>query len=190
MLNEIVGSAAKERILKSAIKFPKRSFTLTETSKKTGVSISRTKGILDDFLEAEILRKVGKTYKLNECFITDHLKKLLLPEEMLKELKKSIKQTFRRHKVSVVMYGSRVKNREKEDSDVDFLIICRDSEINQIRSIASLLADGLSDYFSSDAELLVIEQSEFKRLGSERDPFVVSVLAERDVLKDDLEAFR
>lgn len=190
IITELVGSKSKVEVLTQLLKFSGRSFTLTELSIETGVSISRVKSILDRFLGKDIVKKTGKNYTIKQCFTTDNLKKLLLESELFLEIERTISKHFEGDKISLLLYGSCAKNMQDNKSDIDFLAICKKKQLNSTREKASKLSDDLSDYFQKQIEILAIEFEEFVRLKKSRDPFIINVLSENKIILDELGVFK
>jgi predicted nucleotidyltransferase len=191
MLYEIIGSKNKEKIVQIFVEFPNRDFTLTELSNKCNISKSGTKEILDVLVEKGFITRSNMSYKLNlNNLIAIHLKKIIDRNEIIKNISKSVKKDFSAFRVHILLIGSVSRSEEKKESDIDFLIICEDKDLLKIRSKASEVSDKLSELYSRDIEIIVLEKNELNKLEKRKDPFYINIIAAHQTIKDDLKVFK
>lgn len=190
MLYEFVGSENKEKVLKFLLNNENQSFNLIEVSKQTGVSKSQIKGILDKLNQERIVSKVNKRYQIEKNYVTKYLKKLLLPDEIFKDIIDYLKKILKDKKVSIFLIGSKSRLQDKEKSDVDFLLVCKEEDVNTITDIATDAGLYLTDYLTKYVEILTLTKSQFEEIKSRNDPFYVNALTDHVTIKDDLVVFK
>jgi len=190
MLNEIVGAKNKEKIMKFLLINENNAFNIVSIAQKTEISVSRVKEILDELTKVKVLSRINKKYQVEKNYITKYLKKLLIPDEIFKEVIDDLKKTFKDKEVSLFLIGSKSRFQERENSDVDFLLICKDDEINEITDIATDTGLKLSDYLIRYVEILTLSKSQLEEIKSRKDPFYLNVFTDHVPIKDDLGVFR
>jgi|GEM_PF-1694059 len=191
LIENIFGSRGRISVLKRLSRHRGWWFNISELSKDMGINkgaLSRIVGRLEkDSLI--IVNKKGKIklFKLNEknLFVTDFLFPVLKAEDALfNGIRKSLAAQFPEKMVySVVIYGSYAKGTERLESDIDLMVIMKNKAFEKM---CRDISDKLSAEFLDNGIMLVIDlldEAEFKKLYSAKEPLIRSVAETGFVLK-------
>ena len=134
MLDKIITSKTRRKLLALFLTNPDSEFYLRELSRKTGEQLNSVRIELKNLEEAGLLntKKVANLcyYRVNKNFaIFNELKGVILKTDatiiLISEVIKRAKEKFGKNLTSVALFGSAARNEIKENSDIDFLIICK-----------------------------------------------------------------
>ena len=181
MLEEIINSKAKGRIVKLFCQLPKRKFQMIDVAKQTKLSNSRTSECLRELARIGILesRKIGKgyEYKLNlSNFYSNLLLKFFREEDKLlinitNDFVKNMKGL--KGVKSIVLFGSALTGL-KIGSDVDFLVIAE----NKIdREEISKVETKIIDKYGFHVSTTFMTEEELKEKAKKGEEFVINVIA-------------
>jgi len=181
MIEEILNTDAKVRIMKFLSNFPDTQFQAIKIAQMTRLSVSRTSECLKDLVDKGILesRKIGKGYlfKVNK---SNYLSMIIL-DAFIKEksfvdiiAKDFVSRIKRLNKIrSIVLFGSALKEL-KFGSDIDFLIISQ----NQLeREIVSKIGAELTGKYGFHISSVLMTVDELKRKTKNGEGFVIEVMA-------------
>jgi len=184
MIEEILDTEAKVRIMKFLSKFPDMQFQAIEVARRSGVSVSRASECLKDLADKGILesRKIGKGYlfKVNK---SNYLTRIILEtfekekgfvEIIAKDFVSRVKTLGKIE--SIVLFGSALKEL-KIGSDIDFLIV---SEYPMDESIIYKIDSELTEKYGFPVSSILMTVEELKRKSSEG--FVIDVIASGKIL--------
>ena len=186
MIGEILGTAAKVRIMGFLSKFSDKQFQAIEISRMTRLSVSRTSECLKYLANKGILesRKIGKGYlfKVNKSnYLTTIILEAFKKEKKLAELiaKDFVSRIKGLDKIkSIVLFGSALKEM-KFGSDIDFLIVSE--QTIDIEVISKIEAD-LTEKYGFPVSSMLMTINEFKRKAKTGESFVINVIAEGKVI--------
>lgn len=190
MLEEVLDSEAKIRIMKLLSRFPERQFQAVGVARLAKLSVSRTSECLNDLADKGILqaRKIGKgfLFEVNKSnYLTRTILEFFEKERNLVEViaKDFAPRVKRLDKIKcIVLFGSAVKE-VKIGSDIDFLIVSED-EIN--KTILSKITADLTAKYGFPVSAIAMTTSELKRKAGEE--FIINVRASgRIIFGKDLE---
>jgi len=141
LLEQLMGSEAKVKILKTFLQYPGKVFSGRELAKISGVSKTRTAEILQDLEKNNVLtkQKIGKSYgwSLNqESVLVSHLKQGIaqFDKKILEDLKNDIKKYFSLVKgiSKLVLFGSVARGSESYNSDIDLFLLLMETKSKKI----------------------------------------------------------
>ena len=133
-LEQLLGTKAGISILRSLVRYKGRIFTVRGLGKDSGVSSVETSRTIEQLEQFGIVKvqPVGRAYQL---FLNDKsyafnkiVKPILMAEEKTVSEMIAIlaKHLTRKKIISAAVFGSVAKGEEKEDSDIDLLVISDD----------------------------------------------------------------
>lgn len=186
MIEEIINSKAKIKIVKLFCQFPEKKFQMIEVAKNSGLSNSRVSECLRDLARTGLLesRKIGKgyEYKLN---LSNYYSKILfkLFEEEKKLLNNITKDFIDKIKTikeieSIVLFGSALTEL-KIGSDIDFLIVGR-KKIDR-EAISTIETELINEYGFHISATFMTEE-ELKEKAKNGEEFVINVMANGKLL--------
>jgi len=181
MIEEILDSKVKGKIMKLFCKFPERKFQMIDVAKLSKLSNSRTSECLRELARMGILesRKIGKgyEYKLNHSnYYSQLLLKFFKEDDKLidhitRDFVESMK-TFKGVK-SIVLFGSALTGL-KIGSDIDFLVVAEKKiEKEEISRIETELIDKYGFHISTT----FMTDEEIKEKAKKGEEFVVKLMA-------------
>lgn len=135
-LEELIGTKSDIKLLRTLLRYPAKEFNENELARVSGVGQKTVNRAMPKYVSHGIVsvRTIGKAnvYTLNSRHhVTEQLKSLFRAEEGAKqELKRLLARAFQGDKnvISLAIFGSVVKGKEKPTSDIDVFILARDKE--------------------------------------------------------------
>lgn len=133
-LEQVLGTKAGISILRSLVRYKGRIFTIRGLGRDAGISsveASRTIEQLERFGIVKV-QPVGRAHQISlndKSYVLNKIIKpiLMAEEKTVSEIISILAEHLTRKKiVSAVIYGSVVKGDEKDDSDIDLLVISDD----------------------------------------------------------------
>lgn len=179
-LEQLLGNKATISVLRVLFKYRGKTFTVRGLAKNSNVSnveASRTVDQLEKFGVVRI-QPVGRAYQL---FLNDRsyiLNKIVEPilnaeEHTLDELIALLKKHLTTKKIiSAAIFGSVVKAEEKEDSDVDLIVISDD--FDDATAAIACASEDASITFDTRISPIVFSKKEF--ISKKRGDLVHSIL--------------
>jgi len=161
MLEELFGSRARVKILKTFLLNPKRNFYQREISTITNLPIRAVQREMErlikiGFVEKQI-RGNRKYYKCKRDFpIFDELKSIILKTIALGNILRDHLQKKREKIGLAFIYGSVAKGEENITSDIDILIVG-----NITSKEASMLFSPAKDFLRREINFVVYNEKEF-----------------------------
>jgi len=196
LIENLLGSKTKIKVLRKFVQNRDWTFNLTELSKDLDINKGNLSRVLGDFEKEKIVSVVRKgriklfKLDLNDKFVKD----LLIP---LFELEERIFQSVEeRLKIidaeSTVLYGSFARKEARPCSDIDVMVLVRDKK--DVGRMAKKV-EKLSEEFLEENLILFVDVmtvSEFKKLYERDEPLIKKIVKEGKVLsgKDTLEVIR
>ncbi len=185
-VESLLGSRVMLRLVKALISHPGKIFTVRKLAADAHVSSSEAAVLVQELEEYGIVRvqPVGRAYliTLNEQnYILNKILKQIIKAEQdtLNELIAILHRYFDNEKIiSAVLFGSVAQNREREDSDIDILIISNNFEA--ATAIVSKAQDTISSVFNSRLSPLIMNKTEL--LAKKKSPLVRSVMANHKII--------
>jgi predicted nucleotidyltransferase len=180
MIEELIISKTRAKILTLFFANPKKSFYVREISRKVEKNINSVRRELRKLENVGILKSRNeanlKYYSLNEEMpIYEELKSIFLKTSGIsKELKENLRKLGKIE--SAFIYGSYAKGEEKLKSDIDLMII---GKVNQEK--LSLLIRKLESKLSREINYVVFSKEEFEGRKLRKDPFIQNVLKEKKI---------
>jgi predicted nucleotidyltransferase len=174
------------RLVKALISHPGKIFTVRKLAADAHVSSSEAAVLVQELEKYGVVRvqPVGRAYliTLNEQnYILNKILKQIIKAEQdtLNELIAILHRYFNSEKIiSAVLFGSVAQNREREDSDIDILIISNNFEA--ATAIISKAQDAVSSVFNSRLSPLIMNKTEL--LAKKKSPLVRSVMANHKLI--------
>lgn len=175
MLDELMGSKTRSKVLSLFFSHPNEEFYVREVVRKVNENLNSVRRELNKLTELGILHSNTKGnhkyFQINKNLpIYEELKMIFIKTDGLaNELKqilareKGIKQAF--------IYGSWAAGKEKLLSDIDIFIV---GEIDENRVIKDL--NELEQRLSREINYVIFDTNEFKNRLKKDDPFIKNVI--------------
>lgn len=181
MIEEILDSEAKVKIMKFLSRFPDDQFQAIEIARRAELSVSRTSECLKELANKGILesQKLGKGYlfRVNRFnYISKIILEVFEKEQRLVEIiaKDFVSRVKRLDRIkAVVLFGSALKEL-KIGSDVDFLVI---SEYEISRSAVSAIGAEMTQKYGFPISSAVMTTKELTKKAKRGEGFVRDVIA-------------
>ncbi|MDH2908055.1 MAG: nucleotidyltransferase domain-containing protein [Candidatus Nitrosotalea sp.] len=180
-LEQLLGTKAGISILRSLVKYKGRTFTVRGLGKDSGVSnveSSRTIKQLEQFGIVKI-QPVGRAYQLflnDQSYVLDKIvKPILMAEEMTVSTLTTIlaKHLATKKIISAVIFGSVAKREEKEDSDIDLLVISDD--FDHAAEVVANANEDIALVFHTRISPIIFAKKEF--LSKKKNDLIRSILS-------------
>jgi predicted nucleotidyltransferase len=189
MLENILGSRSKIRILRSFMKDPKRGYSMEDIVKDTGMSYGTVHPAMQDLVESRILlgRKIGRSieYRINKSHVLFTKLRALFRSEASAFKEKAQQFADRVEKkgiVNIILFGSVARGEVIDAGDIDLLFIYSNPNIK--KNVEDHVMDFVETY-----DILIspvfISQKDTKRRMEDLDDFILQVLEEGLVLYGD-----
>ena len=156
---------------------PFKYFTISELVKKAGISRTWAYKILDKFKKFNMLIEDRKSYKFDFSNMICKRLKLFFDSEFIisSRLRDRIFNVAERiiyecKPVSVVLVGSVAVGKEKETSDIDFLVISSKRDVPLLKE---------------NANVVLMNKSEFEKKYIKGDDFIISSLSFGKIIYDE-----
>ncbi|SMH71587.1 nucleotidyltransferase family protein [Candidatus Nitrosotalea okcheonensis] len=179
-LEQLLGNRASISILRALFEYKGRIFTvrrLAETANISHTEANQTIGRLEMFGIIKV-QPVGKAYQISlnhKNYILNQIVKPIFEAEnkTLVTLVLILKKYFDTKKIiSAAVFGSIVKGEEREDSDIDLLVISNDPD--HVYTIVGKAKTELSEIFHGRISPIVFSKKEF--VSKKRGDLVRSIL--------------
>jgi predicted nucleotidyltransferase len=136
-VDEVVGSKASIRVLKTLVRYRGKIFTIRELARTSGLSHPEVSLVVRDLERRGVVRlqPVGRAHQVilnEENYILKSIVEPLFAAETntLKAFISTIGPSFKHSRISsVAIFGSVARRLEKRISDIDLLIISNDKDI-------------------------------------------------------------
>jgi len=193
MLEGIITSAAKRKLLALFFMNPKRKFYLREVQKNIGENVNTASRELARLQKAGILTSERKAnllfYAVNEkCPIYDELKRIIIKTEGIGE---ALREEFAGFGdiLFAFIYGSSARGDEREKSDIDLMVIAQWGGDEQVEF--GKLVRKMEHKVGREINYSVYPPEEF--LSKKEKGFIVEVLKGKKIMlrgtEDELERF-
>ena len=191
LIENLFKSKGRIKVLKKLSQHRDWWFNTTELSGDMSINKGAISKILTS-LEKDsliIVNRKGKIkiFKLNgqNAFVTQIMMPVFsMEDEFFKNIKKSITKSFPLEYIaSVILYGSYAKGTERLDSDIDIMVVAKNSIFEKK---CEPVREKLSSIFLDKGLLLtidIISRKEFRRLYMQKEPAVLSIAKTGIVLK-------
>jgi len=185
-VESLLGSRVMLRLVKTLISHPGKVFTVRKLAADADVSSSEAAVLVQELEKYGIIRvqPVGRSYliTLNEQnYILNKILKQIIKAEQdtLNELITILHRYFNHGKIiSAALFGSVAEKREREDSDIDVLIISSDFEA--ATAIISKAQDTVSSVFNSRLSPIIMNEREL--VAKKKSALVRSVIANHKLI--------
>jgi predicted nucleotidyltransferase len=181
MLEALIGSKARVKLLTLFMLNPDKRFYVREIVRKTGKNINSIRRELQKLEGIGLLRSEAegnmKYYTVNrKMSIYDELKKIFLKTEGIGNVLKDNLTKLGEINVALI-YGSFAKGEEQLSSDIDIMIVGDVNEKKLIRAIR-----GLEENLSREINYTTFSLREFKSKLRKKDPFISNVMKEDKIM--------
>ncbi len=184
MIENILSSKSKIKILRMLCKSPEREFCLSDIAKGTDSSIGTAYPAVKNLVSFRIvsMRQLGKTkiYKINKSSLFYPMISDLLTVQEKSAFDKVVSGFFRRlgtkNLKALILFGSVGRGDFTEKSDIDVLLISDDTE--ELRKRVDELAEEFLEEYDVDIMPVYFTENEFKERKERFDKFVMNVLNE------------
>lgn len=129
----VFGSPAKVKIIRALLKSP-QPLSGRQVGELSGLTHRGAIQAMGALVELGVVqqRKAGKAYQYSFSKDNIYAEKIVMPcikaeEGLFNELKRDITEYFGKECISLILYGSLAKEKEKKGSDIDILAVVKDS---------------------------------------------------------------
>lgn len=188
LLDDMLDSKSKTRILRLLFGFPGREFTEREIADMIGMSPNTVNLALRDLRKTNVFvyKRIGRSHSyqcdrdsvLFPLFTELFARERLAKDELMGLLKKKLKDIG-----TCILFGSFARGEEEFDSDLDLLIIADDKA--QAKSITNDLEEELSRRFSITLTPLIFSRKEFA--SKRKENFIREALSEGKTIVGDID---
>lgn len=189
MLENILGTKSKIRILREFIRNIERDYSMEDLVKATGMSFGTVHPALNGLVDSRILtaRKFGrsKMYRINKAHVLfPQIEKLLRKEAMvLTEIATEFAENLGKEGIeNIILFGSVARGEVTGTGDIDILIIYFESDITE--RIGRLAGEFLEKYDVVISPICLSKEEIKKRL-KKFDDFILRAIDEGKVLYGD-----
>jgi predicted nucleotidyltransferase len=189
MLEKILGSKSKIRILRSILKNPKRSYSMEDIVKDTGMSFGTVHPAMQNLVNSRIIvtQKIGRSiaYKINRTHILFQDIKALFKSETSVFKEKAIefvKLVEKKGLENIILFGSVAREEVIEAGDIDLLFIYMDAKVEQ--KIEGQVMDFLEKYDIVISPIFLSIKETKKRI-KDLDDFILRTIEEGVILYGD-----
>ncbi|MGI0056252.1 MAG: nucleotidyltransferase domain-containing protein [Nitrosarchaeum sp.] len=167
-LEQVLGNKIAISILRTLVKYKGKIYTIRRLAEDAGAShpeVSKTLGELEKFGVVQI-QPVGRAHQISLNEKSYVLGKIIVPilkaeEKTLAEVISILKNHLGTKKIiSAVIFGSVAKSEERDDSDIDVLIISND--LDHAISVISNAALEISLKFQSNVSHIIFSELQFR----------------------------
>jgi len=199
MLEEIFSSRIGTKLILKIGREAYREFYLYQLSKELKIGLGRTKTLLENLKNKDILisTKKGRTifYKLNEnnrlvydIIYLAHKDALLKTDgkylSAITRLSDLYKEELKDNLISVILFGSVAKGKAKKWSDIDILIILKTKPDEEKRKNMMEISSSILDTYANISEEHFFTEKEFEEAYRIGDDFLINVIKEGIILHD------
>lgn len=164
LLDDVMDSKSKVRILRLLFRFPEREFTEREIAGMIGMSPNTVNLALSDLRKTNVFayKRIGRThsYRCNrESALFSLFSIIFIQEDQTRQsMLDTLKEGLAGQGTSI-LFGSFARGEESFDSDIDILIITEKPDIAQ--KAAEKLARKLADRFSVTLSPIILSEADF-----------------------------
>ena len=179
-LEQLFGSKVSISMLRAMINYQGKIFTVRGLAETANVSTSEAAVLVEQLEKYGVIRiqPVGKSYQISlnqKSYILNKIIKPILKaeERTLGELVSTLKKHLSKRIVSAAIFGSISRGEEKEDSDIDLLVISDNFDFDT--ALISRAQEEVSLIFHSNLSPLIFGEKEFR--AKKNDKLVRSIIA-------------
>ncbi len=172
-VEQLFGSKVSISILRAMIKYKGKIFTVRGVAETANVSASEAAVVVEQLEKYGIIgiQPIGKAYQisLNEksYVLNKMIKPILRAEEgTVSELVSILKKQFKKRIVSVAIFGSVSRGEEKEDSDIDLLVVS--DHYDFAIALVAEAQEEVFPVFHSSLSPIIFSEKEFRRKKNDR----------------------
>jgi len=167
-LEQVIGNKIAISVLRALVRYKGKIYTvrgLAEDAKASHPEVSKTLNELEKFGVVQI-QPVGRAYQISLNEKSYVLNKIIKPilkaeERTLDEVISILKSHLSTKKItSAVIFGSVAKRAERDDSDIDVLVISND--FDHSISVISAAALEISQRFQSKVSHIIFSESQLR----------------------------
>jgi predicted nucleotidyltransferase len=184
-LEQVLGNKGSISVLRTLVSHKGRVFTIRRLAEDAGISHTEAAATVGDLEKLGIVQvqPVGKAYQISLNKKSYILNKIIEPifkaeqnslQEVISILKKNL---ISKKIISAVIFGSMARGEEKEDSDIDLLIISNDHD--QAIEIISKIIEEISLIFHTKVSHIIFSE---KQLHSKRNSDLIKSIIKDHIL--------
>lgn len=184
-LDQVLGNKGSISVLRTLVGHKGRVFTIRRLAEDAGISHTEAAATVEDLEKLGIvqIQPVGKAHQISLNKKSYVLNKIIEPifkveqnslQEVISILKKNL---ISKKIISAVIFGSVTRGEEKEDSDIDLLIISNDYD--QAIEIVSKIIEEISLTFHTKVSHMIFSE---KQLRSKRNSDLINSIIKDHIL--------
>ena len=184
-LEQVLGTRGSISVLRTLTNHQGRVFTIRRLAEDAGISHTEAAATIEDLEKLGIvqIQPVGKAHQVSLNRKSYVLNKIIEPifnaeQNSLEEVISILKKNLTSKKItSAVIFGSVVRGEEKEDSDIDLLVISNDYD--QAIEIVSKVIEEIPLIFHTKVSHIILSE---KRLRSKRNSSLINTIIKKHIL--------
>ena len=194
MLDKLITSKTRRKLLTIFLTNPGSKFYLRELSRKTDEHVNAVRKELNRLCGMGLL-KTEKTANLHyycanrEFALFNELRSIILKTDPISSLismaLQNIKEKFKANLTSIILFGSVARNEIKEDSDIDLIVICRELPKDwrkMDQAVIELEKTGFG--FGRTVHIELLTEKEFEFSVKEGAPLLFEVITDNRIVYD------
>lgn len=184
-LEQVLGNKGSISILRALVDHKGRVFTIRRLAEDAGISHTEAASTIEDLENLGIVQvqPVGKAHQISLNKKSYVLNKIIEPifkveqnslQDVISILKKNL---ISKKIISAIIFGSVARNEEKEESDIDLLIISNDYD--RAIEIVSKIIEEISLMFHTNVSHIIFSE---KQLRSKRNSDLINSIIKDHIL--------
>lgn len=179
ILDDMLDSKSKVRILRTLFRFPERDFTEREIAKMIRMSPNTVNLALNSLRKTNVFlyKRIGRTHSYRcdpDSVLFPLLKGLFKQERQMREDLITLLKEGLEGVGTCILFGSFAREEEGFDSDLDILIVAKNKE--KAKAITDHLAEDLSLRFSITLAPMIFSPEEIEK--KQQKKFIKEALSE------------
>lgn len=188
-LEQLLGNKASISILRTLYKYKGKIFTVRRLADSANVSVNETALTVERLEKFGLVRiqPVGRAHQVTLNDKSYMLHKIMEPifiaeSKTLDELILVLKKHLSTKKIlAAAIFGSVVKGEEKEDSDMDLLVVC-DDFVHATLAISNAAGEAIQKFYSKISPLILSK----KEFISKRNSALIRSILENHIMITDV----
>ena len=194
MLDKLITSKTRRKLLTIFLTNPGSKFYLRELSRKTNEQVNAVRKELNKLCDMGLLKteKIANLhyYCVNREFaLFNELRNIIIKTDPISSLismaLQNIKGELKANLTSVILFGSVARNEIREDSDIDFIVICKELPKGwRERDHIAIELEKTGFGFGRAVHIELLTENEFEFSVKEGAPLLFEVIANNKITYD------
>jgi predicted nucleotidyltransferase len=102
-------------------------------------------------------------------------------KKIINEFVERTVKSYKKQIVKIILFGSFARGDQREDSDIDILVVVKGDRYNMLRRLSGIAFDLMLKY-KEYISVKTLSSTEFKRLAAMKSSFIENVISEEVIL--------